>query len=314
LHNYRLLCPAANLFRNGSVCEECLEKSLWQSVRYGCYRDSRRATAAVALMLAVHRARQTWTRGVTRYIALTEFARSKFVQAGLPAEKISVKPNFLHPDPGFRNGANSGDYAVFVGRLSREKQLNTVLSAWTLLCDRMPLVIVGDGPERQDLESQAVRNNLTSVQFRGLVPHDDALAIMRGARLLIFPSGCYENLPMGILEALASGVPIICSRLGSMNEIIADGRTGLHFEPGNPQDLAEKVDWAWNNPVRLRLMVQEGRQVFEEKYTAEKNYPILMEIYRRASGGNAAQSCASQAQTRNPVSGARDTPECCPDF
>jgi len=314
LHNYRLLCPAANLFRNGSVCEKCLEKSLWQSVRYGCYRDSRRATAAVALMLAVHRARQTWTRGVTRYIALTEFARSKFVQAGLPAEKISVKPNFLHPDPGFRNGTNSGDYAVFVGRLSREKQLNTVLSAWTLLRNRIPLVIVGDGPERQDLESQSVRNNLTSVQFRGQVSHEDALAIMRDARLLIFPSGCYENLPMGILEAFASGVPIICSRLGAMREIIADGRTGLHFEPGNPQDLAEKVDWAWSNPSRLRLMAKEGRQVYEEKYTAEKNYPILMEIYRRASGENAAQSCACQAQMCKPVSGARDTPECRPNF
>jgi glycosyltransferase involved in cell wall biosynthesis len=314
LHNYRLLCPAATLFRNGSVCEECLENSLWQSVRYGCYRGSRPATAAVALMLVVHRARQTWARDVTHYIALTEFARGKFVQAGLPAEKISVKPNFLHPDPGFRNIANDGDYAVFVGRLSREKQLTTVLRAWTLLRNRIPLVIVGDGPERQDLELQSVRNNLTSVQFRGQVSHDDALRIMRDARLLIFPSACYESFGMAILEALASGVPVICSRLGAMREIIADGRTGLHFEPGNPQDLAEKVDWAWSNPSRLRLMAEEGRQVYEEKYTAAKNYPILMEIYRRAADENAAQDCACQAQMCDPVSGARDTPECRPNF
>jgi glycosyltransferase involved in cell wall biosynthesis len=309
LHNYRLLCPAANLFRNGSICEECMEQTLWRSVRHGCYRSSRPATAAVALMLAVHRARHTWTREVTRFIALTEFARSKFVQGGLPGEKIFVKPNFLYPDPGLRNGGSDGDYALFLGRLSPEKQVSRLLKAWTLLRNRIPLVIVGEGPERRELEMQSLRDNLSGVHFRGQLPHDRALAIMRGARLLVFPSECYESFGMAIIEALASGVPVICCRLGSMREIIADGRTGLHSEPGNAEDLAEKVDWAWNNPVRLRVMVKEARQVYEERYTAEKNYTLLMEIYRSALAANAAQNHACLIRMSTQVPGTGGAPE-----
>lgn len=289
LHNYRLLCPAANFFRNGSVCEECMEQSLWRSVRHGCYRDSRPITAGVALMLAFHRARQTWTQDVTCYIALTEFARSKFVQGGLPADKIFVKPNFLHPDPGSHSGDSDGDYVLYVGRLSAEKRVSTLLRAWALLRNRIPLMIVGEGPERQALEMQALRHNLSGIQFRGHLSHEQALRTIGAARLLVFPSECYESFGLAIVEALATGVPVFCSRLGAMREIVVDGRSGLHFEPGNAQDLAEKVDWAWNNPVPLRSMAKRARQEYEEKYTAEKNYPILMEIYRCALAMNRSQ-------------------------
>ena len=148
-------------------------------------------------------------------------------------------------------------------------------------------MIVGGGPERRELEMESARHNLSSVHFLGQLSHDQTLATMKGARLLVFPSECYESFGMAILEAFACGVPVICSRLGSMREIVADGRTGLHFAPGNAEDLAEEVDWAWNNPVRLRVMAKEVRQEYEKMYTAEKNYPILMEIYRSALATNA---------------------------
>jgi glycosyltransferase involved in cell wall biosynthesis len=289
LHNYRLYCPAAIFFRDGHVCEECVEHGLWRGIAHGCYRDSRAATAAVALMLAVHRQQRTWTQNVDCYIALSEFARSKFLKAGLSAEKVFVKPNFVHPDPGV--GANGrGEYMVFVGRLSPEKRVGTMLLAWSGRCAHVPLLIIGGGPELKRLQREAIDRGLHSITFAGQLSRDQTLAAMRRACALVFPSEWYENFPVTIAESFACGVPVICSRLGAMQEIVEDGRTGLHFTAGDARDLAEKVDWAWNHPERMRSMGKEARQEYETKYTAEENYPLLMEIYQRAVGNALAIS------------------------
>jgi glycosyltransferase involved in cell wall biosynthesis len=282
LHNYRLFCPASTFFRDGRVCEECVEHGLWRGVTHGCYRNSRAATAAVALMLAVHRQRQTWNREVDCYIALTAFARDKFLEAGLPAEKIFVKPNFVHPDP-CPGPRGEGEYALFVGRLSPEKRVSTMLAAWNLLRKvNIPLVILGGGPQLQLLEKEALRQDLTRVSFRGQVSRDQTLAMMRKARFLVFPSEWYENFPVTIAESFACGVPVICSRMGAMQEIVKDRHTGLHFTTGDAASLAETVEWAWNHPEDLKAMGKEARREYETKYTAEKNYPMLMEIYQHA--------------------------------
>ncbi len=282
LHNYRLFCPAATFFRDGQVCEECVQHSLWRGIRYGCYRNSRPATATVALMLAVHRRRRTWTRQVDCYVALTEFSRRKFIEAGLPAERIVVKPNFVHPDPRARN--DRGEYALFVGRLSPEKGLRTLLHAWQRLRDRVPLRIVGDGPLRSELEAGASCRGLSNISFEGRLPRDRTLKAMKGARFLVFPSEWYECFPVTIVEAFACGVPVVASRLGAMEEIVGDGRTGLHFTPGDSDDLAAKVEWAWTHPERMEEMGREARAEYEAKYTAERNYQMLMDIYKRAMG------------------------------
>jgi glycosyltransferase involved in cell wall biosynthesis len=283
LHNYRLLCPGETFFRDGRACEDCLEHSIWGSVRHRCYRDSYAETAGKVLMLAVHRARHTWDREVASYIVLTEFARDKFLQGGLPAHKLFIKPNFVDPDPGPRAG--DGSYAIFAGRLSPEKRVSTMLSGWIRLHSRVPLVIVGGGPQRAELEEEAIRANLSSVVFKGKLSHDETLAAIKGARFLIFSSEWYETFGLTMIEAFACGVPVICSRLGAMEEIVEEGRTGLHFTPGDSQDLAEKVQWAWDHPERMQQMGREARQEYERKYTAEKNYPRLMQIYREAIAG-----------------------------
>jgi glycosyltransferase involved in cell wall biosynthesis len=280
LHNYRLLCPVGTFFRDGKVCEECLDHTLWRSIRNGCYRDSRAETAAVGMMLAVHRGRHTWEREVTSYVVLTEFARKKFLRGGLPAEKIFVKPNFVDPDPLPREG--KGEYAIFAGRLSPERRVSTLLDAWAVLRSRIPLMIVGGGEERNHLAQKASWNNLDMVEFTGLLPHDRTIAAIKGARFLIFSSEWYETFGLTMIEAFACGVPVICSRMGAMQEIVEDGRTGLHFTPGDSRDLAEKVEWAWNHPEEMQRMGEEARWEYENKYTAEKNYPRAMEIYRHA--------------------------------
>jgi glycosyltransferase involved in cell wall biosynthesis len=282
LHNFRLFCPASTFFRNGHLCEECVDHGLWRGVAHGCYRDSRAATATVALMLAVHRQRQTWIREVDCYIALTRCSREKFLKAGLPAEKVFVKPNFVHPDPSPPT-SEQGEYALFAGRLSPEKRVTTMLTAWNYLNKRrIPLVILGGGPQLEQLKQEAVRQNLTHISFRGQVSRDQTLAAMRGARFLVFPSEWYENFPVTIAESFACGLPVICSRMGAMQEIVEEGRTGLQFTTGDAADLAEKVQWAWNHPKEIQSMGNEARREYENKYTAAKNYPMLMEIYQHA--------------------------------
>jgi glycosyltransferase involved in cell wall biosynthesis len=299
-HNYRLMCPAGTFFRDGKTCEECLDQGQWRSVLHGCYRDSRPVTAAKALMLAVHRRKGTWTEGIDCYIALSQFSRKQFLRGGLAAEKLFVKPNFVYPDPG--TCEEKGNYAVFVGRLSPEKRVSTVLNAWAQLSSPAQLLIIGGGPEAAQLEKEAASQSLTRVHFKGYLPRDQALQFMRRARFLIFSSEWYENFPVTIAEAFACGVPVVCSKMGAMEEIVEDGRTGLHFAAGDAADLAAKVDWAWSHPERLHQMGKEARWEYEAKYTAEKNYPLLMDIYRHAVAMHASKLQAVELGASPPES------------
>ena len=280
VHNYRLLCPGATFFRDGKVCEECKDFSLWRSVRHSCYRQSSTATATVAMMLAVHRRKRTWVDAVTRYIVMTQFSRRKFIEGGLPEEKIVIKPNFVSPDPGEKSEAGEG--AVVVGRLSPEKGLKTMLQAWQRLRAPVPLRILGDGPLRAELERMASDLKLSRVTFLGHVRNNAAQMAIKSARFLIFPSENYETFALSIVEAFSCGTPIVCSRLGAMQEIVTEGETGLHFTPGNPEELAEKVEWAWGHPRQIEDMGKMARLEYQQKYTPESNYATLMDIYREA--------------------------------
>lgn len=295
LHNYRLYCPAATFFRDGHVCEDCVNKNLACGIFHGCYRGSRAATATVALELSVHRWRHTWTRDIDCYIALTQFARSRFLRAGLPNDRVFVKPNFVYPDPG-RRKTREGSYALFVGRLSEER-LRTLLSAWSVLrTAQIPLLIVGGGPQLEKFRQQATDTGLNEVAFLGHVSRERAVAAMQSARFLVFPSEWYENFPVTIAESFASGVPVICSRIGAMQEIVEDGQTGLTFEPGNPGELAAKVEWAWSHPQQLSKMAEAARREFETKYSAEQAYPMLMDIYRYAMQRRVDNGCVVQGE------------------
>ena len=279
LHNYRLLCPSATFFRNGRPCEDCLGRTApWPAVLHACYRNSRSQTVVTAAMLTAHRLRGTWARGVDVYIALTEFSRRKFVEGGLPADKIALKPNFVHPDPGI--GLHDGDFFLFVSRLDPNKGVETLLRAWQLLERPPPLLIPNDGPLTEAVRRAAELS--PAIDYQGRVERNSMLALMHKARALILPSEWYESFPATIVEAFAHSLPVIASRLGAMPEIIEDGRTGLHFEPGDPADLATKVQWAWTHPEEMERMGREARREYETKYSAEQNYERLMQVYERA--------------------------------
>lgn len=279
LHNYRLLCPNALFFRDGHVCEDCMGKfTPWPGILHACYRESRAATGVTIGMLSVHRVLRTYSRMVDVYIALTDFARQKFIQGGLPAEKIAVKPNFVDSDPGIGDG--QGGYAFFVGRLSQEKGISTLLAALEKIGGKIPLKIVGDGP----LSSQVAKasQRISGIEWLGHKPRQSVLGLMKDAAVLIFPSIWYEGFPVTIVEAYSAGLPVIASNLGSMSSIIEDKRTGLHFCPGDPEDLATQVDWIISHPEERERMRREARAEYEARYTVERNYEMLMEIYERA--------------------------------
>jgi glycosyltransferase involved in cell wall biosynthesis len=279
LHNPRLICPAATLFRNGKPCEDCARSVFpWPAVQHACYQNSRLRSALVGSMLATHRLVGTWERRVNRYIVSTTFYQRKFTQAGIPAERIALKPHFVETDPGIRT--RPGKYALFIGRLSPEKGVSTLLKAWERL-KHVPLRIRGEGPMAEAVQ-QAASAEESSLAIVPRLPASELFQLIKGARFLVWPSeGFYETFGLVAIEAFACGVPVIASRSGAMVEMVSDGLTGKHFRASDPVDLVEKVNWAWSHPEQLERMGKMARIEFERKYTKERNYHMLKEIYRQ---------------------------------
>lgn len=271
LHNYRTLCANALLMRDGRVCERCVQGSPYWGAIYGCYRGSRLGSWVVAHSVDYHRRQTTWQTKVDRFITLTAFSRQKFIEAGFPAHKLIVKPNFTE-DPwreGFAPGSRAS-FALFVGRMSAEKGLGTLLQAWQAI--DLPLKIVGEGALPTTMPAQ--------VQFLGKQTQAQVYALMQQARFLVMPSEWYEGFPMVLVEAFANSLPVICSRLGGMAEIVEEGVTGLHFKAGDAEDLRVKVQWAMTHSEQLRQMGRAARVAYQKHYTPDTNYQQLMSIYQ----------------------------------
>jgi glycosyltransferase involved in cell wall biosynthesis len=280
LHNFRLLCPQAMFLRQGKVCEDCMGKVPWRGVLHGCYRESRLQSAVLAGMVTFHRAIHTWDTKVTRYIALNEFCRQKFIEGGLPAQRLVVKPNFVDfPAPEVRDRAGF----LFVGRLSTEKGVDVLVKAAASLDDAL-VRVAGTGPEGFRLAGVA---GVTSL---GALPGEGIRQEMAGASALILPSIWYENFPRTLVEAFGCGLPVIASRIGALAELVEDGVTGLLFEPDNAKDLAEKMRWARQHPDEMAQMGRNARILYEAEFTAERNYQQLMAIYEDAIAAVKAES------------------------
>jgi len=279
LHNYRLLCPNGLFLRDEKPCEDCMNKSApWPAILHACYRNSYAASAVAAGTLAMHRARATWRTQVDWYIALTEFSRQKFIVGGLPAERISVKPHVVHPDP--RIGSGDGGFALFVGRLSHEKGIETLLAAWRRLAGRMQLVIVGDGPLGESVRRAAAATR--AISWVGKRSFQDVQELLGRATFVIVPSICYETFGLVVAEAYAKGTPVLAAKLGALEELVEDGRTGFLFTPGDCDDLARQVELILECPAALKPMRKAARSKYERFYRADSNYTMLLRVYTDA--------------------------------
>ncbi len=278
LHNFRLGCANARLSRHGQPCERCLTSFLggWNATQHRCFQDSALKSLALTATVGVHRRLGTFSRGVQFFIALCRFARGKHILCGLPPEKLLVKPNCVHPDPGC--GEGSGGYSLFAGRLEPDKGLRVLLDAAARV--PIPVWIAGQGP--LEAEVRAAERRLPNLRYLGALPRDQVLAHMKRARLLLFPSLAYENFPMTIAEAFSVGLPVIASDQGAAGEIVRDGVTGRHFATGSGSALAAAVQELCDQPQQVDRMRAAARAEYESLYSGEASYRALLEIYRSA--------------------------------
>jgi len=282
LHNYRIYCPAAIPMRKGRACLECLEnKDAWRSVFHGCYKDSRIATLPLASMVGLHRLLGTWDRLVDAFIVLSDYQKQLMVKGGLPSEKVHVKPHFFPATLERVSWSERADRCVFVGRLSDEKGARTLLNAWRMWGDAAPeLLIIGDGILRPSLEALAEG---LPIRFLGQLSSAQTHQEIANSKLLIFPSECIETFGLVILEAMAHGTPVVVSDEGPLPSIVSDGDAGLLFKVRDASNLFQVLQAAWSRPSDLESLGRAGRLVFEQKYTDDRNYQVLMDVYDRAT-------------------------------
>jgi glycosyltransferase involved in cell wall biosynthesis len=272
LHNFRLLCPQAMLLRDGKVCESCVGRAPWPGVVHACYRGSRAQSGVLAGMLVLHRALGTWATKVQRYIALNAFCRDKFIEGGLPAARIVIKPNFVDlpaPRPQPRRGL------LYVGRLAPEKGIATLAQAARSLPPGS-LRVAGTGPEAERLAG------LPAVVMLGALNTEQVAHEMAQAIALVVPSLWYENFPRTLVEAFACGLPVLASRLGALESLVQHGSTGLHVEPGDAAAWAAAMAGALGDVPRMAAMGTAARSLYEREYTAAANHQVLLGIYEEA--------------------------------
>ena len=280
LRNYRLICPKAVLLKDNKVCHECVGKLFAApAVRNRCYRNSYSGSMVVASMLTIHKLMNSWNRAVTRYFTLTQFAKQTFVDAGFDADKISVKPNFI--DTRLQPAAKSEirHEAVFVGRLSEEKGIRSMLEAWKTVPGDFKLKVIGDGPLEHLIRDAS--NQQSNIEFIGRLDLAKTLEAIRCAEMLIMPSIWYETFGRTIIEAYSVGTPVVVSRMGAMQELVKEGSTGVLFEPGNAHDLSRSVNSLLGAPEQLHAMRSAARREYEQNYTSETNYKHLMKLYEQ---------------------------------
>jgi glycosyltransferase involved in cell wall biosynthesis len=280
LHNYRLLCPKSTLYREGRPCELCVGETFKRSaIKYRCYRDSWGASAAIAVMLGGHNLLGTFQRKIHTYIALTQFAKEKFREGGLPADRIVVKPNFAADDPGV--GGGEGGYALFAGRLIPEKGVMAMLDAWASTPSAIPLKIAGAGPLETLVRERVAK--LPHVEFLGVCEPSQVTKLLKEAAFLVLPSLWYEGLPMVLVESMACGTPVVAFALGSMNDLIVDGVNGVKLPLNEGKDILGHFLKDSRELTEMMKVFREGtRAYFERHFSARKNYELLLSVYTGA--------------------------------
>lgn len=277
LHNFRSVCAGSLLLRNGESCEKCVGKLIPLSgVMHRCYRGSVAASAVLSVVIGMENVRRKFSQHIDRYIALSNHARDILIRAGFPASRVSVKSNFISGSHTMGNGT-PGQF-LFVGRLADEKGLHVLLECWSRLPQHFKLTIAGDGPLAPLVRAAAKTHS--NIRYVGLLNGEQVLAELRSAFSLIVPSLCYEMCPKVILEAYASGTPVIASDHGALREYVVNGRTGTLFAPGDAEDLRNKI-FEWTNAnENMEELRRATRLHFEENFTPRRNLEQLARIYR----------------------------------
>ncbi len=277
LHNYRLICPGALLLRDAKVCELCVHKKFpLAGIHHGCHRGSSLQTAQLTLMTGIHKVLNTWKNKVDRYIALTDFARQRIIDSSLrlAPDQVVVKPNFVD-DMGEAPFEDREPFFLFIGRLSEEKGIHTLLEA--LQRQPFPLEIIGDGPLRAEVEK--VEASIPSVKFWGFKDKSFIAERLGRCAALVFPSIWYEGMPLTLLEAFSRGTPVISSDMNNINTIVKNRHNGIHFQSGNDEDLAATINHFTQHHDQFTDLYTQARSDYDTMYSPQANYQKLANIY-----------------------------------
>lgn len=277
LHNYRWGCPAATFYRDGRVCELCMTNGLINSVRYGCYRNSRAATLVVAAMMKFSKWRNVFDRYVSKIIVLTQFAKNKMTEAGLPVAKIVVKPNFTFNEDSMSD--EKGSYALFIGRLSDEKGIKLLANALVGMSENICVKVAGNGPDYEDIRKLIDVKNINMELLGSLGKPALSDAIM-SCSLVVVPSLWYEGFPMVLLDAYSHGKPVLISNIGGLPELVVPGVTGQVFEVGSVDSLRNELTIMMSDPEKLEMMGKNAYHKYKDEYSAENNLSRLKDIYQ----------------------------------
>lgn len=274
VHNFRLLCPGATFYREGHVCEDCIEHGLCCAIKHKCYRGSRMQTLVCVISTWLHR--MIGIYGKINYICLTEFNKEKLLSLKqIKPEQIFVKPNFVESRGDFIPEKKRQNQFVFVGRLDKLKGIDLLFEAWKLMGEKAPkLIVCGTGP-MEEWCRESIRNNKLNIEMRGFVPNKEALKIISESKALVLPTQLYEGFPMSIVEAFSVGTPVLCSDLGNAGSVVNEGITGYKFNP----KVADRIIDAVKKIEQKALSNSEIKKKFEKDYSLEVNYRILMKVY-----------------------------------
>lgn len=272
VHNFRLQCPGATFYRDGHICEDCVEHGLRCAVKHSCYRGSRIQTLACVISTWFHR--MTGIYGKINYICLTEFNKSKLLELKqIKPEKVYVKPNFVESKSSFIPEESRENQFVFAGRLDKLKGIDILFESWKRMGDTAPkLVVCGMGPMKEWCENFIKENNV-NIEMPGIVPNNEVLSYMAHSKALVLPTQWYEGFPMSIVEAFSVGTPVLCSNIGNAGSIVEEGYNGYKFEPDSVNEIDQAVK-------RCHGLCDQTWAVYQEKYAEEKNYEKLMDIYK----------------------------------
>ncbi|MFJ9844254.1 glycosyltransferase [Kitasatospora sp. NPDC101155] len=291
LHNYTQVCPPGTLQRDGRPCTECVGGSPLPAVRHGCYRGSRLATVPLAVSLAVNRRR--WWSGVERFFCISAAQRDVLSRAGLPAERLAVKHNFV-PDPGTRR-TGAGEHLLYLGRLAEAKGVRLLMAAWDEIAADggvgVPLVVAGAGPLEREVTAWAAGRD--DVRYVGLYDQDQCRQAVARSVAVVAPSTWLEAFGLVVVEAMAAGVPAVAAGHGAFVELVEDGVTGLLHQPGEAASLASCIRRITAAPERNREMGRAARHRYEQGFSPAVGLERLVEGYRtaiavRSGGANGA--------------------------
>lgn len=274
LHNFRLICASALLLRENEVCEKCISKTLpLDGIKHKCFQNSSLKTAQLSLQTGLHKITGTWQNNVDRYLVFSDFLKQKFLSSSLnlKSNQISIKPNFVE-DRGVGEIDKREDYFLFIGRLSEEKGVRTLLEAFNDSSSK--LEIIGGGELETEVKRAAEKENIT---YWGFQKTDFIIDKLKKAKALVFPSVWYEGMPITILESFSTGTPILISSMNNVKGYVIDKHNGLHFNAGQPEDLKSKIN-QWESLVSGSFY-ENARATYLEKYSPEVNLGLLKNIY-----------------------------------